>query len=168
MLITGLFHVAIKTNNLEQTVQFYAQVLGLRRVPRPNFGFPGAWMACPTPTQEPIIHLYGGGPALGASGVAPTGTATIDHLSLWAMGFHEYRERFAKLGISWREFIVPDTDLWQLFVHDPNGVMIELTFNRQGESLPMPDLSPGRSYEAGVSFYEPSEYHSLCPDPVLT
>uniref|UniRef100_A0ACD5GPJ5 VOC family protein n=1 Tax=Desertifilum tharense IPPAS B-1220 TaxID=1781255 RepID=A0ACD5GPJ5_9CYAN len=42
MLITGLFHIAIKTNDLETTVRFYTEILGLRTVPRPDFGFPVA------------------------------------------------------------------------------------------------------------------------------
>jgi catechol 2,3-dioxygenase-like lactoylglutathione lyase family enzyme len=32
MLVTGLFHCAIKTNDLAATVAFYTKVLGLREV----------------------------------------------------------------------------------------------------------------------------------------
>jgi hypothetical protein len=38
---TGLFHVAIKTNDLDATVKFYTDVLGMKLVHRPDFGFPG-------------------------------------------------------------------------------------------------------------------------------
>jgi hypothetical protein len=31
------------------------------------------------------------------------------------------------LGLTWREFLVPGTTLWQLFVYDPSGMQIELT-----------------------------------------
>ena len=34
-----------------------------------------------------------------------------------------------KFGLPWREFIIPNTTLWQLFVYDPSGVQIELTFD---------------------------------------
>ena len=50
MPITGLFHVAIKTNDLAVTCAFYERVLGLKQAHRPDFGFPGAWLAVPTPT----------------------------------------------------------------------------------------------------------------------
>lgn len=39
MLITGLFHVAIKTDDLDATVRFYTDVLGLKTVHRPDFGY---------------------------------------------------------------------------------------------------------------------------------
>ena len=45
MQVTGLFHVAIKTNDLDATVKFYTDVLGMKLVHRPDFGFPGAWIA---------------------------------------------------------------------------------------------------------------------------
>ncbi len=58
MIITGIFHAAIKTNDLKATVDFYTKVLGLREAPRPDFGYPGAWLACPTPGGDAIIHIY--------------------------------------------------------------------------------------------------------------
>ena len=62
MEVTGLFHVAIKTNDLDATVKFYTDVLGMKLVHRPDFGFPGAWIAAGD--GVPIIHIYAGGPAL--------------------------------------------------------------------------------------------------------
>ena len=68
MIITGLYHTAIKTNDLAATVEFYTKVLGLREAPRPDVGYPGAWLAAPAPGGDPIIQIYAGGPALGADG----------------------------------------------------------------------------------------------------
>src|SRR5882724_4964833 len=109
MIITGIFHAAIKTNDLKATVDFYTKVLGLREAARPDFGYPGAWLACPTPGGDAIIHIYAGGPALGEDGRAPYGTGAIDHVSISAHGFHEFRERFRAAGLDWREFHVPGT-----------------------------------------------------------
>jgi len=39
-----------------------------------------------------------------------------------------------KLGYDWRAAIVPGTSLWQIFVHDPSGVMMELTFDGKAEN----------------------------------
>ncbi|MBD2020009.1 VOC family protein [Leptolyngbya sp. FACHB-36] len=167
MVITGLFHVAIKTNDLEATVYFYTQLLGFRQVPRPNFGYPGAWLACNTPNGDAIVHIYAGGPALGEDGRAPVGSAAIDHLSLTATGFHQFRQRFQEAGLPWREFIVPGTSLWQLFVYDPSGVQLELTFEASAEPGPPPDLSPERTYVAGTSFFQPELYQHVRPQPVI-
>jgi catechol 2,3-dioxygenase-like lactoylglutathione lyase family enzyme len=158
MRVTGLFHVAIKTNDLAATERFYVELLGLKKVKRPDFGYPGAWLAVRAPAGEAIIHIYAGGPALGADGKAPVGTAAIDHLSLAASGFHEFRAAIAKAGLDWREFLVPGTTLWQLFVYDPSGVQIELTFDGDSEAAPLPDMSPGRGYVAGKGFFDPAAY----------
>lgn len=159
--ITGLLHVAIKTNDLDRTVRFYRDVIGLEEAPRPDFGYPGAWLAVPTPVGEALIHIYAGGPALGAEGIAPQGTAAIDHVSLTAVGFERFVERFREHGLDWREFAVPGTTLWQLFVYDPSGVQLELTFDSRAETGRGPDLSPGRKYEAGRSFFDPAAYDRL-------
>ena len=151
MPVSGLLHVAIKTNDLAATVAFYCDVIGLHAVARPDFGYPGAWLA--VPGGEAIIHIYAGGPALGRDGRAPTGTAAIDHVSITAAGYHDYIDRFRRHGLDWREFAVPGTSLWQLFVYDPSGVQLELTFEGSREPGPPPDLADGRRYVAGASFF---------------
>jgi catechol 2,3-dioxygenase-like lactoylglutathione lyase family enzyme len=160
-LTLGLFHLAIKTRSLEATRAFWTGVIGLRDVPRPDFGYPGAWLACPQPGGQAIIHVYAGGPALGPSGKVERGTAAIDHVSLACSGYHAYRARFQAAGLDWREFLVPGTTLWQLFVYDPSGVQLELTFEGSVEGGASPDMSPGRAYEAGQSFFSSETYPRL-------
>jgi len=157
----GLFHLAIKTANLAATRGFWTRVIGLREIARPDFGYPGAWLACGQPGGQAIIHIYAGGPALGADGVAPFGTSAIDHVSLSCSGFHAYRTRFEAAGLAWREFLVPGTTLWQLFVYDPSGVQLELTFEGAIENGAPPDMSPGSRYRAGESFFDSASYPTL-------
>ena len=149
MQVTGLFHVAIKTNDLDATVKFYTEVLGMKLVHRPDFGFPGAWIAAGD--DVPIIHIYAGGPAL-VDGKTPYGTAALDHVSLTIKGWDECLERVKKLGYDWRAAIVPGTSLWQIFVHDPSGVMMELTFDGKAENRPTPEIPADRVYMAGQPF----------------
>jgi catechol 2,3-dioxygenase-like lactoylglutathione lyase family enzyme len=132
----------------------YTEVLGLHKVARPDFGYPGAWLAAPGGAA--IIHLYAGGPALGAEGRAPYGTAAIDHVSITATDFHGFIAKFKKHGLDWREFNVRDAKLWQLFVYDPNGVQLEITFEAAKESGPEPDMK-NRGYGAGTSFFKVPE-----------
>ncbi|MGX9963962.1 VOC family protein [Roseomonas sp. F4] len=160
-ITAGLFHVAVKTNDLAGTVAFYTRVIGLRPVARPDFGYPGAWLAVPLPGGGAILHIYAGGPALGPEGRAPIGTGAIDHVSLSCHGYHAYIARFRAAGLDWREFLVPGTQLWQLFVHDPSGVQLELTFDGAAEAGPPPDMSEGRRYIAGASFHDPATYPAL-------
>jgi catechol 2,3-dioxygenase-like lactoylglutathione lyase family enzyme len=159
--VLGLFHAAVKTADLEATRFFYCDVLGLREVARPDFGYPGAWLACPTPGGEAIVHVYAGGPALGGQASVASGSGAIDHLSLACAGYHGFRARFQALGLTWREFLVPGTTLWQLFVYDPSGVQIELTFDGAAESGAPPDMAPGRGYVAGQGFFDPQPFARL-------
>ena len=150
MQVTGLFHVAIKTPDLDATVKFYTEVLGMELAPRPNFGFPGAWIA--QPKGPPIIHIYAGNAAAGADGKVASGTAALDHVSLTVTGWDECLERIKKHGYDWRAAIVPGMSLWQIFVHDPSGVMMELTFDGKVENRPTPEIPADRVYMAGKPF----------------
>ncbi len=159
--VTGLFHVLVKTNDLPQTLKFYKDILGLREAPRPNFGNPGAWLAIANPVGEQIIHIWAGGAGMGPTGVSPYGTATIDHVSLTAVGHETFRKKFIAAGLPWREYIIPGTTLWQLFVYDPSGVQIELTFDEGNEPDPHGPIAPGNKYTPGEDFFDQANYPRL-------
>ncbi|HXM88062.1 MAG TPA: VOC family protein, partial [Candidatus Acidoferrum sp.] len=36
-------HAAFRVSDVEKATAFYENVVGLKRIPRPNFGFGGAW-----------------------------------------------------------------------------------------------------------------------------
>jgi catechol 2,3-dioxygenase-like lactoylglutathione lyase family enzyme len=152
MQIAGLFHVAIKTNDLDATVKFYTDVLGMELAHRPDFGFPGAWLA--QPNGPPIVHIYAGGPAL-IDGKTPYGTGSLDHVSLTVTGWDDCLERMNRRGYDWRAAIVPGMSLWQIFVHDPSGVMLELTFDGAAEKRPTPEIPADRVYVPGKPFGAP-------------
>ncbi len=48
-----LNHVAITVTDNARATRFYVDVLGLKELPRPDFGIPGAWLA----TETGMIHL---------------------------------------------------------------------------------------------------------------
>lgn len=156
--ITGLFHVAVKTADLAGTRRFYTGVIGLSEVPRPDFGYPGAWLAVPGPGGAAILNGYAGGPARDNDGSRPVGSGAIDHVSLNASGYRACAQRFEAAGLPWREFIVPGTNHWQLFVHEPNGVQLELTFDALAEGGAPPQIPEHLRYRAGESFFEPQVF----------
>ncbi len=151
--VLGLAHVAIKAADLPATIAFYREVLGLAEVPRPPFGFPGAWLGIPG--GEALIHLYAGERARNADGSVSVGSAAIDHVSLWARGHEAQRARFAAFGLPYRSQPVPATGLAQLFVFDPNGVLIELTYRLADE----PDAEVGA--RGGTLRFEPERYRQF-------
>lgn len=161
MIVLNLFHVAVKTANLKATVEFYTKVVGLKEFDRPAFDFPGAWLGLQGPTGIPIIHVYAGKPALAGKDAVEVGTGAIDHVSLSVVGYHEVRAQIQKYNLDWRELEIPGGSIWQMFVYDPNGIMIEFSFDGTREVGPKPDMSHGRKYEAGVSFFNPNGYDWL-------
>ena len=79
-------------------------------------------------------------------------TAALDHVSLTIKGWDECLDRVKRLGYDWRAAIVPGMSLWQIFVHDPSGVMMELTFDGKVENRPTPEIPADRVYMAGKPF----------------
>jgi len=49
--------------------------------------------------------------------------------------------------------VVTGTSLWQIFVYDPSGVQLELTFDGRAEGRPAPEIAPEWRYRAGESFF---------------
>jgi hypothetical protein len=59
------------------------------------------------------------------------GTGAIDHIALDCADHDATVSRLRLLGIAYRQNEVTSIKLKQLFLHDPNGILIELNF-REG------------------------------------
>ena len=44
MKLDGVHHVSLNVHDVEKTGRFYLEVLGLEKLPRPDFGVPGLWL----------------------------------------------------------------------------------------------------------------------------
>ncbi len=124
MAIAGLDHITLNVAELEASLGFYVDVLGLRQGHRPPFDSPGAWLYS---GDRPIVHLV-----TGRGGGA---TGAVDHIALRAEGLAAMVARLAAAGIAHEAFTVPGMGLKQIFIRDPDGVRIELTFEA-GETCP--------------------------------
>jgi len=128
-----LDHFNLRTRKLADTVRFYENVLGLEKGPRPNFAFPGAWMYS---DGKAVVHLVDisatDEPQKPDSGV-------VHHVAFISRGFDGMKQRLKSRGMPFDARQVPGGELWQIFVNDPNGVMIELNYEaakEQGGSAP--------------------------------
>ncbi len=119
MALQHLEHYTVNTDDVDATVAFYEEVLGLSTGPRPPFEFPGAWIYC---GDIPVVHL------IGDKTLEERDTGTLDHVAFRGSGVVDFVANLDKLGIPYRERDVPATDLHQVFVDDPNGVTIEINF----------------------------------------
>jgi catechol 2,3-dioxygenase-like lactoylglutathione lyase family enzyme len=136
MGVSRLEHVNIRCAHLAATRAFYTDIIGLAEGPRPNFPFGGAWLYC---GDTAVIHLVdaadhpgswtgtlektGGGAASGLD------TGAFDHVAFHGEDFEAMRETLRTAGLKFRDRVVPGTGLKQIFVPDPEGVMVELNFD---------------------------------------
>ena len=142
MLINSLDHCSIRTTKLQETRKFFVDILGLEDGKRPDFPFPGAWLYT---DSTAVIHLIGVDPDdpsglqryVGGeiSSEALQGSGAFDHIAFRAIDPSVLIERLKKTDYAYRERQVPNMNLFQIFVEDPNGITIEL--NYRGEEEPV-------------------------------
>ena len=136
-----LDHFNIRTRKLTDTVRFYENVLGLEKGPRPNFAFPGAWMYS---EGKAVVHLVDisatDEPQKPDSGV-------VHHVAFVSTGFDGMSQRLKSRGMPFEARQVPGGELWQIFVNDPNGVMIELNYEAAKEEA---GVAPERMDDVGA------------------
>ena len=161
MLFGKLFHTAIKTADLGATVRFYTEVLGMVVAERPPIPFPGAWLKPAQAGADASIHVYAGDAAKEADGSVQTGTSAIDHVSVVCQGYADFKARFEKFGLAYRENIVPATPFWQLFIYDPNGIQLELTFHAAAEPQAAPIIASERLYQPRERWFQPALYRQF-------
>jgi catechol 2,3-dioxygenase-like lactoylglutathione lyase family enzyme len=122
-----LDHYNVSTRDLGATVRFYEDILGLVNGPRPPFDFPGAWLYS---DGHPVLHL---------NDISPTDTpqrpdsGVIDHVAFGSRGFEAMKELLAKKGVEYRVNVVPNSTRRQIFLTDPNNVLLELNFDVAAE-----------------------------------
>ena len=123
MSVGMLDHYNVSTRNLRDTVRFYEEVLGLVNGPRPPFDFPGAWLYS---EGHPVLHL---------NDISPTDkpqrpdSGVIDHIAFGSRGFDAIKQHLTGKGVSFRVNEVPNSSRRQIFLTDPNNVLIELNFD---------------------------------------
>jgi catechol 2,3-dioxygenase-like lactoylglutathione lyase family enzyme len=121
-------HYMVLSKDLEKTRQFYCDVLGLRTGPRPPFDFEGLWIYV---GEVAAVHVAGQASyqrtgRLGEARDERHGSGSVDHIAFAANDYDELIASFQKHGVKYRTSQVPGSDLRQLFVHDPDGIQIEI------------------------------------------
>ena len=119
MTIEGMNHFTILTDDVEKTVSFYHDLLGLTAGARPNFDFPGAWLYA---GGAPILHVIGGRPRDDLK------AGVIDHMAFSARGLASVLANLKSRNIEHLCRRQVGSGTWQVFFFDPNGARVELDF----------------------------------------
>jgi catechol 2,3-dioxygenase-like lactoylglutathione lyase family enzyme len=117
-----LEHFTLECADLEHTKNFYCDMLGLTAGFRPQMDFPGFWLYC---GGVAVVHLMKREPA----DRAKANTGRLDHIAFKSIDPAATLGRFRENGIPYEENKVWEIGLLQVFVHDPDGLQIELNFH---------------------------------------
>lgn len=126
MPVQALHHYTIRCapSELDALLDFYTRVIGLKAGARPDIPAPGAWLYA---TDQPIVHLYAFIDKADPPRDGPV-TGPLDHISFRSQGLKAMRRHLREQGVDFAEAPVPGWPLMQLFLHDPKGLKIEMTF----------------------------------------
>jgi len=132
MPLTELNHYFVRAKDLERSRAFYCEALGFEVMPRPDFPFPGYWLGVGGKVQ---VHM-------GLDGVPEEATCyfgttsrsardnagVVDHIAFQATDPDTLAERLVALGLRPRTRHIAEIQLFQIFVADPDGLVLELNF----------------------------------------
>ena len=117
MATLGINHVSINARDLQESVDFYAELLGAEPIPTPNFGIPVQWLAL----GDTQLHLF-------ERDLTPTSHhhlgITVDDLE---PVYRAAERRGAFDDDAFRSHLVElPGDVVQLYLRDPAGNLVEI------------------------------------------
>jgi catechol 2,3-dioxygenase-like lactoylglutathione lyase family enzyme len=119
MSIRGVDHINIATTRLQETRDFYVEVLGLTEGDRPPFDFPGHRLYA---EGFPIVHMQLSPRDVGSSSTQ----SALNHAAFQVADFDALIARLEAARVRYTMVNVPGTSIRQAFFMDPNGVRLEL------------------------------------------
>ena len=121
MRINRIHHVSVAVTELERAARFYEEVLGLERLQRPPFDFPGIWYRIGGTGQQ--LHLIvHDGETLRSGGI----DSRDGHFALSIASFDEAIAKLERLGIPYDARPNSKAGFPQIYVLDPDRNVIEL------------------------------------------
>lgn len=120
---TGLNHVSVVADDIDESVAFYEEVFDFEPIPTPNFDFPGQWLEM---ADESQLHLFG----------LDTPAPQYHHYGVSVDDFEEVYYEAESRGIltdfsDWEEgtrmYELPDGSV-QMYVTDPSDNVIEVNW----------------------------------------
>lgn len=127
MPLKVLNHIQIRTSKLDETRNFFVDVLGLTDDFRPNFPERGHWLYCDG-DDAPFVHLTEDaceGPPRTVKGATGTG---VDHMALFGTDVDSMIASLESNDVEFEKLVARGRSMIQLYVHEPNGLKIELGF----------------------------------------
>ena len=130
MQVNWLDHVNIITDRLDETAEFYRTLLGLERrdAPPPLTPQNAQWLY--DTGGKAIMHINSVDcPRMFDRAVQPGAlTGAVHHVALNCSGYAEMIRRIEARELAYQVNLIDAIGLKQIFVADPNNVLLELNF----------------------------------------
>ena len=129
MTVESLDHINIVTADLDRAERFYRDLLRLetRAAPPPLTHETARWMY--DTGGRAVLHLNSLDlPRFVDRDMSPGPTGALHHVALRCVGYDEVLARVETMGLDHHRNAVPAAGLRQIFVGDPDGVLLELNF----------------------------------------
>ena len=123
MIAKSINHISLAVSDLDASLHFYRDVLGLENIPRPEMGIAGAWLGA----GDSAVHLIAvpEGADVGAPPDALTPLACHQ-----AFAVDDYQKTVDHLKANGLEVLETSPKRGQLWVKDPDGYIIEFIVPR--------------------------------------
>jgi catechol 2,3-dioxygenase-like lactoylglutathione lyase family enzyme len=119
-MIHAMNHFTVLSDDLDRTLDFYVGLLGLEPGPRPDLGFPGAWLYA---SGQAVLHIIAGRP------LPEPRSGVLDHMAFSAKDLAAVKKRFDASATEYTLRRQAGAGTWQLFCYDPSGARVELDFD---------------------------------------
>ena len=120
MITDSLHHVSLSVEDLDASLHFYCDILGLSKIDRPDFGFPGAWLQA----GAVQVHLIVAPDGIDTGAPPEKLTPLANHT---AFSVSDYQKTVAALESHGLVVTKTNPEIGQLWVPDPSGNVIEFT-----------------------------------------
>ncbi|WP_305906408.1 VOC family protein [Methylomarinum sp. Ch1-1] len=124
-----LHHASLIVSDTQQSLHFYANVLGMQQVPRPNLPFPGAWLKIGAQQQIHLLELDNPDPTTGR----PKHGGRDRHVALTVKDIAPVKDSLEKANIAYTLSI---SGRQALFCRDPDGNAIEIIAEAELANMP--------------------------------
>jgi catechol 2,3-dioxygenase-like lactoylglutathione lyase family enzyme len=133
MAVLGLDHVNVRSKDPGATAAFFTEVLGMRVGPpmgRTEMAGPGGWVY--DSEDRAVVHIGGADSPYPQDAERPftpaQGSGAVHHVALSCSDFDGTKARLRAKEVSFSESDLSQFGLKQLFVTEPNGILLELNF----------------------------------------
>jgi catechol 2,3-dioxygenase-like lactoylglutathione lyase family enzyme len=148
--LSHIEHYLIAADDIEQTRDWYCDVLGMQEGWHPDFGFPVVWLYL---DGRDVVHITQSAKNAGdnqktylgrTSQNTGAGTGAIDHVAFRATGLKDTMARLHNRNIEFKERRANGQALYQLFMFDPNGIKVELNFDASEATGMVPEVDASK------------------------